>query len=103
MTGGRVGRDGRVDDGDGGEGELLGRGERGHGVGDEHVVRDSGEVGTRRHVGGQRDVRLCGVVKESEMLLDAVVRRGSQTARSHAVVVGTVGIEAALEELLDEV
>ena len=54
-------------------------------------------------MGGQRDVRLSRVVKESEMLLDAVVRRGSQTARSHAVVVGTVGIEAALEELLDEV
>ena len=101
MTGGRVGR---VDDGDGRESELLGRREGGHGGGgDEHVVRNSGEVGTGRHVRGQRNVRLRRVVKKAEVLLDPVVRRGPQTARSHAVVVGTVRIEAALEELLDEV
>ena len=101
MTGGRVGR---VDDGERGERELLGRREGRHGGGgEEHVVRHAGKVRARRHVGGERNVRLCGVVKKPEVLLDAVVRRGAENARSHAVVVGTVGVEAALEELLDKI
>ena len=56
-----------------------------------------------RRVGDHRDFRLGHLGKETQMLLDAVVRRRAQTARRHAVVVGNVRVEPAVQQLLHEI
>ena len=57
----------------------------------------------RRRVRNHRDLRLRHLGEQAEVLFDAIVRRGAETARRDAVVIGNVRVEAAIQQLLHEI